>query len=290
MGLRRRGLLLIFLATVHFASGVAAYSPASVCRGGAEKLASAEQKIHQFLSTRSDGEFYIQGWRWHSMALAREAGLLQKLAQRVLDSGVDSDADSLQSLQQAADYVVNFNMKGLHKIEGDLFFPWARNKVSGIVGGETAKAFGLIMDALDKDRKEMDSLGNSVVSLAGIASNLSTPKQARLDALRSLSEKSGAIADCARSMLQLEDKLLVPIISRVVPASEQKSFNDKVIRNLGILNSRLYLVGMYEAVEELNDERERDLFKKSIPSLPRLMIPRWKRNLYEPRVGVLNEL
>jgi hypothetical protein len=91
-------------------------------------------------------------------------------------------------------------------------------------------------------------------------------------------------------MLQLEDKLLVPTIARIVPASEQKSFNDKVIRNLGILDSRLHLVGMYEAVWELNNEEERRLFQQSIPSLPQRMIPRWKRLLYEPRVGILNQV
>lgn len=105
-----------------------------------------------------------------------------------------------------------------------------------------------------------------------------------------MSEKSAAIAERARLMLSLEDSLLVPTIARIVPPSEQKSFNDKVIRNLGILDSRLHLVGMHEAVWELNDEQERALFKKSIPSLPQMMIPRWKRLLYEPRVGVLNNV
>jgi len=112
----------------------------------------------------------------------------------------------------------------------------------------------------------------------------------RSDAFRQIATNSAAIADRATSMLRLEDKLLVPTIARVVPASEQKSFNDKVIRNLGILDSRLYLVSMHEAVWELNNEQERRLFKQSIPSLPQRMIPRWKRLLYEPRVGILNEV
>lgn len=90
-------------------------------------------------------------------------------------------------------------------------------------------------------------------------------------------------------MLKLEDDYLVPTIAKIVPASEQKSFNEKVLRNLGLSNSRLYLVGMHEAVWEHDSETERQLFKTSIPAIPRMMIPRWKRLLYDPRVGVLNE-
>lgn len=103
-----------------------------------------------------------------------------------------------------------------------------------------------------------------------------------------MKEKSEAVAECANSMLTVEDKLLVPTIAKLVPASEQKAFNDKVIRNLGILDSRLHLVGMREAVWE-KDESERQLFMASIPKIPQMLIPRWKRLLYEPRVSVLNQ-
>ena len=110
------------------------------------------------------------------------------------------------------------------------------------------------------------------------------------ETLQDVSAKAYSIAESARSMLQLEDKLLVPTIAKIVPASEQKAFNDKVIRNLGILDSRLHLVGMYEAVWDLDNEDERQLFKNSIPSIPQMMIPRWRRLLYEPRLGILQKL
>jgi hypothetical protein len=107
-------------------------------------------------------------------------------------------------------------------------------------------------------------------------------------ALAELSNQAAEIAICARSMLLIEDELLVPTIASVVPEKDQRALNDRAIRSLGVWDSRLHLVGMHEAVWELNDEGERELFQKSIPSLPRRMIPRWKRLLYEPRVGVLD--
>ena len=103
--------------------------------------------------------------------------------------------------------------------------------------------------------------------------------------LEQVASTSAAMVKCAQSMLQMEDSYLVPTIAALVPAREQKSFNDKVIRKLGLLDSRLYLVGMHQALHDLKDPQELRLFDDSIPSLARSMIPWWKRSLYDPRVG-----
>jgi len=88
--------------------------------------------------------------------------------------------------------------------------------------------------------------------------------------------------------MNLQEKLLVPCVSAIIPEKEQKSLNDKVIRKLGIFNSRVHLVGMYEAVWETNDETEKQLFQEVIPYIPRMLIPRWKNNLYKPQAGILD--
>jgi hypothetical protein len=115
--------------------------------------------------------------------------------------------------------------------------------------------------------------------------SLPTDDHSRASLMKTVATTSSAIADQAQSMLEIEDTYLVPTIAAVVPAKEQKSFNDKVIRKLGILDSRLYLVGMHEAVQASKDDVERKLFNELIPSLARRMIPWWKRTLYDPRVG-----
>ena len=88
-------------------------------------------------------------------------------------------------------------------------------------------------------------------------------------------------------MLDTENALLVPLVAHFVPVREQVTFNNKVIRSLGVWDSRLHLVGMHEAVAQ--DTAEYALFEKEIPYLPRMMISRWKRNLYDPKVAVLVE-
>lgn len=118
------------------------------------------------------------------------------------------------------------------------------------------------------------------MNVLAIGSNSESEKERR-NAIEEVALLSAQIVEHGRSMIQMEDSVLVPAVGKLVSESEQKTFNNKVIRNLGILDSRLHLVGMHEAVEELNDEAERLLFEKTIPALPQKMIPRWKRKLYE---------
>jgi hypothetical protein len=127
------------------------------------KLAAAEERISHYLSAAepSDGKFYVQGWRWHTMSLAREAGRLEKLASKMQMSCPEQD---LPALRTAADYVVEFNMKGLHKIEKDLFFPWVRQKINLIGETDVVTAFGTVLDQLESDRKTISRLGTSLVS------------------------------------------------------------------------------------------------------------------------------
>ena len=103
----------------------------------------------------------------------------------------------------------------------------------------------------------------------------------RLDAISAVAAKSSQIAQQAQSMLTTEDALLVPVISKVVSRQDQEAFNNQVIRNLGILDSRLHLVGMHEAV--VNSHSEYPLFQQTIPRIPQMLIPRWKRLLYQPK-------
>ena len=96
------------------------------------------------------------------MSLVREADRLCELARR--------SPDDLTSLSQAADYVVGFNMKGLHKVESELFFPWVRKKVKE---STVSKAFETVMDRLELEQRKMHQLGVSLVRLLAIASRLS---------------------------------------------------------------------------------------------------------------------
>ena len=113
-------------------------------------------------------------------------------------------------------------------------------------------------------------------------SNLSSKdNDAKLTAMAGIAQQAMLLSSLCQSIFDRADSLLVPAIAFLVPENEQLSFNNKVLRKLGVLNSRLHLVSMHEAVLERSVE-EQELFNIEIPSVPRYMISRWKRLLYDP--------
>lgn len=112
------------------------------------------------------------------MALAREASRLHRLTLLIMahnkTSGGDEDgvknaksAVNVNALRKAADYVVGFNMKGLHRIERDLFFPWVQQQVIEPLSRsdrEMSSAVRVVMDQLDHQRRTIDKLGQNLVS------------------------------------------------------------------------------------------------------------------------------
>jgi hypothetical protein len=117
---------------------------------------------------------------------------------------------------------------------------------------------------------------------AALLSNLpSEDNYVKLTAMAGIAQQAMLLSSLCQSIFDRADSLLVPAIAFLVPENEQLSFNNKVLRKLGVLNSRLHLVSMHEAVLERSEE-EQELFNIEIPSVPRYMISRWKRLLYDP--------
>ena len=85
----------------------------------------------------------------------------------------------------------------------------------------------------------------------------------------------------------IQETLLVPAISLLISPKTQKSFNNRVLLQLGLLESRIHLVGMHDAVVESGVESERIAFEKEIPYVARMMIERWRESLYVPKAGML---
>jgi hypothetical protein len=164
----RLGLLFYILAVVlafpKWRVGAETTLPVCDNHHQAEGLAEGpESVIATFLSNKKATlqEFHIHGWRWHTMSLVREAERLSSMAQRFQTRPLDKR----HPLQQAADYVIGFNLKGLHKIEADLFFPWMKEKLTAVQEQDLSQAFAIVMDELEKDRKTVAKLGDSIVSV-----------------------------------------------------------------------------------------------------------------------------
>jgi len=272
-----------------------------------------EEEIRQYLQASSSSsssassldQFHIHGWRWHTKSLVRDAGRLHQLALRTMsnsDGGVTNNNNNAKRLKDASDYVIGFNLVGLHKIETTFFFPWMRDKLTTITTSsssssstpnrsrqrELSSAFSYVMDKLENDRRTVDHLGIIISRNAHIvASSSNSNNHNRVNAIQEIMDRSAQLQSVAQRMMETEEQLLVPAVALLVPEREQKSFNQKVLLKLGLLDSRLHLVGMYEAINNNDQEKEKELFQKAIPSLSRKMIPRWKRKLYEPKTYML---
>ena len=257
--------------------------------------------------------FHIHGWRWHTHSLIRDAGRLHHLAAvTVAGSGSAAPAEPNTTtaaaaatippphvrVQHATEYVINFNMKGLHKIEGPLFFPWMRDKLTAsstfaFASSVTApsllvSAFGSILDQLETEQRMVAKLGRTIRVNSDVVGSTTIDAARRAQALRNIVRDSSQLQQHAQRMRDLEETYLVPALALVVPEQEQKAFNTKVLRQLGLFESRVHLVGMYETIHATTQkDDEYALFQQAIPALSRKMIPRWKRKLYDPKTYML---
>ena len=147
----------------------------------------AEDVIINFLTNgnRNDcdnHEFHIHGWKWHTMSLVHEARRLRHIAATLHDRHQRnpmqdeemSDTTDVLALRTVADYTVDFNMRGLHRIENEVFFPVLRQRISSsstakILGNDkevVTAAITTVLNQLDKDRKGVELLGTSLVRRA----------------------------------------------------------------------------------------------------------------------------
>ncbi len=129
-----------------------------------EEFPAIEQFISELDFQMSLDRFHIHGWRWHTASLVRESGRLSNLAQRA-KSALESDDRITEVLHQAVDYVVGFNMKGLHRIESDLMFPWIRERLTTAkdMDPKVSQEFASVMGQLENARKRLVELGEGLV-------------------------------------------------------------------------------------------------------------------------------
>lgn len=137
-------------------------------RGGAlsDVKPQSQKLILDFLNANTSGNFHIQGWRWHFMSLIRDTDRFTRLAEYLMQN-----EDDLGVLETAAEFVVNFNMAGLHRVEEKMFVGWLRDNLS--VGGvqefcdngtEVARAFREVIDTVDEHRVQSSRMGKELVS------------------------------------------------------------------------------------------------------------------------------
>lgn len=109
----------------------------------------------------SNGTFHVQGWRWHTLSMVREVNRLRILAENMSHLHMEPDVDRLK---RAAEYVIEFNMAGLHRIERDLFFPWVRKKLRFSNDPSAVNSLSPTLDSLEASQAKLATCGSKLVS------------------------------------------------------------------------------------------------------------------------------
>ncbi|KAL3826666.1 hypothetical protein ACHAXA_001189 [Cyclostephanos tholiformis] len=243
--------------------------------------------------------FHIQGWRWHFMSLIRDSRRLERLSMHLANLTEEGDAEEsgFDALSRAANYVINFNMAGLFRIQSELLVNFLRRHLCDekslgrfCAGNATAEtdAFEALIQIIDNYRARSEDVGRVLYQSANAASKATESSQNKKRLLGDVARSSKRLVDQLALMRNLQETFIVPAISRVIPSNMQKSFNSKVLRQLGLLESRLHLVGMHDAVWESGIEVEKMKFEEEIPFVARMMIERWRQSLYIPKAGALD--
>lgn len=160
---------------------------ASVCPNrsvGTASLHQATGVVSNWLSLTTKPQssvhrpkFLVHGWRWHTLSLIRDLKRLrlfsEEISANILNKRISEE--DIRQLESASEFVINFNMKALHRIEEKTFFPWLQKKFlapsmklsvpDAPNDKEFQQAFEVILAHLDQERNKMHKMGISLVSL-----------------------------------------------------------------------------------------------------------------------------
>lgn len=162
-----------------------------VCLDRSETLHQATGVVSKWLnhtvnqqSSDNRPNFLIQGWRWHTLSLIRDLDRLRLFSESI-SSDISTESireEDMKQFKSASDFVIDFNMGALYRIEEKTFFPWLQKKVlapcmsRNIPDAESVKefqqAFGVILEYLAQERNKIKYLGQTLVSWNPVIINL----------------------------------------------------------------------------------------------------------------------
>eukprot|EP01039_Chlorochromonas_danica_P005087 gene5087-5591_t len=243
----------------------------------------------------SERVFLINGWRWHTLSVIRDLkrfgvaahearqALTLSSASRAGNSGKTEKDYERQGrrLEECFQFVYRFSWTALMHVEKEIFFPWLLEVLPAPVHPFVQR----IASLHDRVQSLGETLAKECHKLRYDHSLQSSEQIQTLEAVDALLIELG---QCAQHIKEIQDDILVPVVSGYVGSKAQDKFNRRVLLGLGLLNSQIHLVSMYEAVKE--NEVEYAAFLKQIPRVAQLTIPIWRNRLYNPRSRSLSHM
>jgi hypothetical protein len=242
--------------------------------------------------------FVINGWRWHTSSVIRDLERFKAVLQDVrksrkdlvgfaalstssLSAEAESPAASISSSERLLgcyNFAVGFNWKALMRVEAEIFFPWLQKLLP-------ASARSLMSDII-KQHSDINVLSNSMLHQCNNLLKNKDDVHAELASYKRIEELLAEMQECALRIQSVQDSVFVPYIAAFVSHKEQEVFNRMVINRLGVLDSQVHLVSMYDTICGI--PKELKLYEDQIPRVLRAVLPVWRKRLYLPRAKFLS--
>ena len=173
----------------------------------------------------SEREYIINGWRWHTASVIRDLNrfldVIKSLESVINENNIGSDTTDLNKagpvkrLLESYNYVCNFNMKALMKVERDIFFPWLQDLLPRSAGS----LMEAILDehiALNKASASIGSICNSLERITSSPVMTASNKKEILSNINRISELVNDLLTSSSRIQKCQEAVFVPYISRAV--------------------------------------------------------------------------
>lgn len=233
--------------------------------------------IEQGHIPKNERKYIINGWRWHTMSVMRDLDRFSSVLSKLSTQTEDISLEDRKRLHSCYEFVCNFNWRALMKVEREIFFPWLSDLLP-------SSAKPLMNDII----AQHSTIVNKAAEIGSICTLISTdniePQQVRAS-VHSIDAILKDLIHCAQKIRNAQEDIFVPYIAAYCNKQQQTVFNNRVISQLGLLDSQVHIVSMFEAIKD--DKDEMILFKEEIPRVARGLIPIWKSRLYDPKTRAL---
>jgi len=228
--------------------------------------------------------FIVNGWRWHTSAVIRDLERFKGVVSTEMQQGVsssssnnnsNSNSKSAERIMGSYNFVFGFSWKALMRIEREIFFPWLERLLP-------ESAVNLLSDIVQQ-HTVINVLSEKMLQQCTLL--LKTKDEMNSDAhiasYKRIDDLIGQLQACALRIQSVQESVFVPYISAFVSRKEQEVFNRQVISRLGIVDSQVHLVSMFDAVR--NQPKELRMYEAQIPRMLRALTPTIRKRLYLPR-------
>ncbi|GJQ09533.1 hypothetical protein GpartN1_g1324.t1 [Galdieria partita] len=213
---------------------------------------------------------HVWDWNWKTFVTVEEKLFFPWLRSHRVKSAYEN---ILQDLERERNRLIQFsNTQGKLRSFKNSFFSFWRKKLATVLGPLTSPWNNW---SLLKGQKRSRTL-SVIDQCRQLKAELERQYQQQQKVHRFVTQLR---EKCDKYFVH-ERTLLLPKISVLIPPTQQKKFNNRVLRFLGYSNCRLQLVVLDETLKQSNRE-EWLRFRSQVPRAIQLFIPYWKRCYYK---------